>query len=218
MGRPVKPGPIVIPSCAEVVLIWDLSGQRCTNVLHGNWTLVGPVNPSLPETLFAGFKIQFTSSGWNAQCTDQLTFTGVGFRDIRYAYQPQYLSTGAAAAGVDATGPLQASASVVVTLLTSQAGAQWRGRVFLPGIGQIAMQDSRHHTQTAGSAATAFIDGIMSVMQTNTVPLVVAQRELLAGEDSHGNDLPARPASIAGVTGTKIASNRLDTQRSRLGR
>lgn len=218
MARDPAPGPIVVPTCAEIKLYWSMNEVIITNVLHGSWSLTGPVNPGLAETLFSGFKTQFVSSAWQGQVSDQCSFTGVGFRDIRYAYQVEYLSTGAAVAGADASGALSQGTAIAVTLKSDMSGKQNRGRVYLPGAGLITATNARTFTQAAGDAAIAFVTGLDSVMNTNGCPMVIAQRELLAGEDAHGNPLPARAAATVDVSSFVVVDHRYDSQRRRLGR
>jgi hypothetical protein len=101
MARPVAPGPIVIPNCLQVRLVWTQGLRTFHNLLHGNWTTVGPIDPALVETLFTGFKTQFTSSGWSGMVNTGSSFSGVGLRDLRNANQIEYLSSSAPIFGSD---------------------------------------------------------------------------------------------------------------------
>jgi hypothetical protein len=199
-------------------LIWTEATRTFHNVLHGNWTTVGPIDPALAETLFTGFKTQFTSSGWSGQVNTVTSFAGVGLRDLRNANQIEYLSSSAAMVGADATGTLPASNSVAITLKTNQSGRGFRGRVYLGGLGLIVNVDPRTFSGAAGLAGIAFVNGLNTVMTSNGLPLCIGQRALLAGTDSHGNPLPARAANTVLVTSVVVVDHRFDSQRRRLGR
>lgn len=218
MSRTVVPGPVVIPGCIEVSLLFSSSGRNFKNVLHGNLAAAGPINPSLPETLFTGFKTQLTSSGFGAQLSSGTSFTGVTVKDLRAPNNPVYLSTGAAVPGTGAATQLPINDAFVVTLRTGQSGRGFRGRVYLSGLIAASSIDGRTFIGATATAALAFINGVNSVMTTNSIPLVVAQRALAAGTDSHGNPLPARPASVILVTSVVNVNSRVDSQRKRLGR
>jgi hypothetical protein len=218
MARPVAPGPIVIPNCLQVRLIWTQANRTLHNIVHGNWTTVGPIDPALVETLFTGFKTQFTSSGWAGMVNTGTSFAGVGLRDLRNANQIEYLSSSAPIFGSDASGDLVASNATVVTLKTNQSGRGFRGRVYLGGLGQIVRNDAFSFTGAAGTAAINFVTGLNTVMTSNGLPLCIGQRALLAGTDSHGNPLPARAANTVQVTSVVVVDHRFDSQRRRLGR
>jgi len=68
------------------------------------------------------------------------------------------------------------------------------------------------------TAAVAFVDGIRSVMDTNTVPMGIAQRALNSGTHHDGSPWEARAASVIDVIASTIANPRVDSQRRRTGR
>jgi len=199
-------------------LHWIIGGLSTTNVLHGNYTGGGALDGTMAEALFSGFKTQLTLSNFNAQLAVGTQFVAVGLRDLRTAHLPEYMSTGSLVAGADATGAMPSSVAIAVTLLTAQAGRGYRGRSYFGGLGLITTQDARTFNAAAGQAAVDFMEGIMSTMQTNGMPLGVAQRALLAGTDANGNPMPARGASIIPVTAAILRDHRFDSQRNRLGR
>jgi hypothetical protein len=218
MARPPVPGPIVIPNAVEVKLHWSRNGNSFSNVLHGSYTGTPALSSTFAESLFSGFKSGLTSSAFNAELSTDTSFDAVEVKDLRSANMAGFLSTGPAVTGTDATGDLADSLAIVVTLKTAQSGRGFRGRVYLGGLGAIAQGSSRDSTAQAGAAAAAFVSAIMGTMQTNSVPMVVAQRALQAGTDHAGNPLPARTANTVAVTDAVIVSARLDSQRRRMGR
>lgn len=217
MARIPVAGPVVIPNCVEVRLVWSNNGRTFKNVLHGNLTAAGPLNPTIAETLFSAFKTQLTSSSWGAMIHTTTTMTGVEVKDLRAGNNPTLLSTGAAAAGTGTGNASPLSTALVFTLKTAQSGRAFRGRAYLAGLAPIAIADSLHGAAAAFTNGIAFLNGVNSVMGTQGFPLVVAQRALQAGTDKHGNPLPARAAAVVPVTSINNVNNRLDSQRRRLG-
>lgn len=218
MGRLPVAGPVVIPQAAIVKLHWQNSGESFTNAFTFRIATAGAIDGTLAELLFAQYKTQFTSSGFAAQCADNTTFTGVSVKDVRQANMPEFMSSGAAAPGGDATGDLPEQVALVITERTARSGREFRGRVYFGGLGLVAQADARHFTGTATSTAKAFLDGIMSTSAGQGLQLGVGQRALQAGEDANHNPLPARAAQVVDVVATEARDNRIDTQRRRLGR
>jgi hypothetical protein len=218
MARPNAPGPIVIPNCVQVELLWNNASRNWKNVLHGIYSGTRPIPAALAETLFTAFKAQFTSSAVGTGIDTGTHFAAVQLKDLNQAYSPYVASTSASVPGTDATGPLPLNDALVVTLLTAQTGQSHRGRVYLGGLGMDARATSIAPSPAFSSAALAFIEGILSAMTANAVPACIANRALLAGTDHAGNPLPARPATTTPVTGAKMTGNRLDSQRRRIGR
>jgi hypothetical protein len=218
MPRLPVPGPIVIPSCIEVKLHWSDTFGLFSNVLHGNLTAVGPINPALAETLFSALKANVATVTWLGDLATTISFTGVSVKDIRAANNPEFPSSSLAAPGT-AVGPAVAiNSALVVTLRSAQAGRAFRGRVYLAGLTATALASARQWTTGAGANAVAFVEGIQAVLTANSIPLVIAQRALQAGTDASGNPLPARLAAVVPVVSVDIANPRVDTQRKRLGR
>lgn len=211
-------GPVVIPGCIQVNLFWTSSNRRWRNVLHGNLTAAGPVNPILAETLFTAFKGGLTSSGWVGELHTNSALTGVGIKDLRQQFQVEYLSTSAPMAGQAAGIELPLNVALVVTLQTALAGRQNRGRTYLTGFTDGALNGPLQTGAVANTAATAFLQAIQSAMQANTIPMVVAQRALAAGTDKKGNPLPPRVAGVQPVVNITVVNPRVDSQRRRLGR
>lgn len=218
VGRLPVAGPVQIPNCIEVRLMWAEGSRRMANVLHGNLTAAGPLAPTLPETLFQAIKSASSTTAWLAHIAPAVELAGVGVKDLRQMYQVEYVSTGLPAPGTAADAALPLQSALVVTLRTAQSGQGFRGRAYMPGLTIGSLADPRTFNDTVSSAAKAFIDGVNSVMSTNGFPMVVAQRALQAGTHHDGSPWPARSAQVVPVVSTDIANKRVDTQRRRLGR
>lgn len=218
MARTPVAGPIVIPNCMEVKLHWLCDGEAFSNVLHGVYTAQRPINPALPETIFAAIKAATTTVTWMTHLDPACSLTGVSLKDLHTANQPETESTGLAMPGTGTGTPISLGSSLVITLRTAQTGQGFRGRVYLSGLTDAAIQNSRHFTATVGSDGRAFVDGLRTVMDGNTVPMCVAQRALNAGTHHDGTPWAARPAGTPDVTSVVLRDTRIDSQRRRLGR
>jgi hypothetical protein len=139
-------------------------------------------------------------------------------KDLRAANNPEYLSSSGPAAGTAVGAAASINTALVATLRTAQAGRGFRGRVYLAGLTNASLASSRQWDGPTGTDAVAFVEGLRTVMNTNSIPMVVAQRALQAGTDVNGNPLPARLADTVPVVLVDIANPRVDTQRRRLGR
>jgi hypothetical protein len=218
MARLPVVGPKTIPNCIEVVLSWTSTNRTFHNVLHGNLTAVGPINPGMAETLFSAFKANAATTTWLTHVDANARFAGVAVKDLRAPNNPSYFSTGLVAPGTAAGVPLPLSTSLVATLRTAQSGQGFRGRVYLAGLTDAALASAVVFGDQVGTDAVAFLNGINSVMGTNNIPLVVAQSALQAGTHHDGSPWEARPAGVLPVTAIDIANPRIDSQRKRLGR
>lgn len=218
MARLPVAGPVVIPNAEEIKLHWAFAGRLFSNVLHGNLTTAGPLNPALAETIFAALKTQTSTTAWLAECSTNLSFTGVSIKDLRAANNPELLSTGPAALGTGVTNAMPLNASLVITLRTAQSGPGFRGRVYLAGMLATGVTDGLHFTQAFSDAAVAFVQGIQSVATAQQTPLVVAQRALAAGTHADGSPFAARSASVVPVIAVVQENLRVDSQRRRTGR
>lgn len=216
MSREPRPGPVVIPQTVQVKIVWANTLGQFTNVLHGNTGGTTAVNAQLAETLLTTFKNGMTTSGWAAIVHPSVALEKVTVKDLSAPYLPEFESSGAVQSGSGPTTPLGDHTALVVTHQTDRSGAQWRGRSYLPGLDASATADGNSVTSTARDAAGAFLEAIRAGMSTAQVPMVVAQRELLAGQDSHGNALPPRAANSVPVVRCIVRDSRLDTQRRRI--
>jgi hypothetical protein len=218
MSRPPTAPPIVIPNCIQVILRFSHAEGDWHNVIHGNLTAVGPINPGLAETLFSAFKANTGVSAWMAQVDTNASFSGVTVKDLRAGNNPTYLSTGLPLPGTGVGNALSLNAALVVTHRTAQSGRQFRGRSYLAGLVQTNLETMKRWSEAAGTLGIGFMNGLQSVMTANSIPMVIAHKRLMAGTDSAGRPLDERPANVVPITSFEIASARVDSQRKRLGR
>ena len=218
MPRNPVAGPVQIPNAVELAIIWQAAGRTFKNVFHGAFTGTRPINPSLSETIFVALKAATSTTAWLARVHTSCSMTGVTIKDLNSPYQPTNPSTGGSAAGTGTGIALPLNAALVVTLRTNQSGQGYRGRAYLSGMNDAQLADSRTFSAAAGSAAAAFVDGVRNIMDTNTIPMALAQRALTAGTHHDGSPWESRPAALVDVVTINIANPRVDSQRRRLGR
>lgn len=207
---------VVIPNCVEVRLKWTGSSIPFLNVLHAQYTIAGPLNPSIGETLFAAIKAAAATTTWLTFLAPDTSFTGVGVRDIRAANNPELVSTGASVPGTNAQAALPHQVAMCVTLKTAFAGKQFRGRVYMGGLAQGAGTTGGVIQGAGNTAAVGFVNAVSTALSAQSMTLAIGQKALPQRNDSHGNVLPARVANVVPVTNIVALNTRFDTQRRRL--
>lgn len=217
MARLPAPGPVVIPNCGQVRLLWTQNSVNWSVVLHGNLTAAGPLNPGIAESIFSAIKAAAGTTTWLGMVHPSASFIGVQVKDLRAPNNPTILSSGAAAPGTAAGVPVSQGTAMCITLNTAFAGKGFRGRAYLGGLAEATLADARHFTGPAQTAGVGFIQAVQTATTAQGLPLVVAQRALQAGTTSSGAQLPARPAGVVPVTQIVTVGTRIDSQRKRLG-
>jgi hypothetical protein len=218
MPRKPAPGPVQCAQTAEIAILWSDSGRQFKNVLHAQYTGIFTGSAAQATTLFSAFKTAMTSSAWVSHVHTGCSMTGVTIKDLNIVSQPELKSSGAAQPGTNATTPLSLSSAMVVSLRTKNAGRQWRGRVYLGGLGSDTLLSATQVVDTVGTSGVSFMTAVRNALASNQYTEAILQRALLAGSDIHGNPLPARTAHAEPVTSEDIANPRIDSQRRRTGR
>jgi len=218
---PVK-GPVVIPNCAECQLVWSQGGLTLKNVFHGNLTAVGPVSPTMAESIFSAIKANAATTTWFAHIAPGCVLSAVHVKDLRAANNPTILSTGVGMPGTSAGTVMPQDAALVVSLRTQFSGKGFFGRVYLPGITSDNLADSRHFVSTPAfsNAALGFANAVNSAMTAQGIPWVLAHRALQANTDPDAPPSQQQPraAGVVPITGAVLTDLRVDSQRKRLGR
>lgn len=218
--RPPVGGPIVIPNCAECKFLYTQGGMNVTNVLHGNLTAAGPLNPGIAESIFSAVKANAATTTWFTHLHTGFEFVGVEVKDLRTANQPGIESSGLSLSGTAADAAIPQDAALCVTLKTAFSGKGFFGRTYLGGLTIAAQADSRHFVSTLGPPAIAFMNALNSAMTAQGLPWVVAQRALLANTNPAAppHQQQPRPAGVVPIVQAHVTDFRIDSQRRRLGR
>jgi hypothetical protein len=218
MARPIDKSVTTIPNCAEVTIQWATGSRGWMNVLHGGWTGAQAPTAALAEILFTAVKAALTSSGFAGNLHTDASVTGVKIKDLRSPNLGFVFSTSAAASGTGAGSLVSLATAIVVTQATAGSGRGFRGRSYLAGLDSDALASHITASAAADTNAAAFMEAIRTAMQANSIPMVIAQRALLAGESASGAPMGPRSATTIPVTQCRIVNSRLDSQRRRLGR
>lgn len=170
---------LVVANAAQMRLIWALGGQLyALNVLGVVNTGAVAITQTLTNTLGTAIKGSLTSSGLGAALHTTVTLANVGLRDLRTANTAEFLDTGGATAGTAAGDLLPPQVAMCITLRTAQAGRSFRGRVYLPGYGELV--NSATGTLTVATSSVSFVTAIQSALVTNSLNLGVLSRPRVA--------------------------------------
>jgi len=209
-------GPVVIPNTIQVNVVWTLTdGKLAANVLYASVSGAFQPTVTIANNLLTGLN---TGASWTALAAfmpNTLGLAGVRLRDVRTANQPLILSTAAAAAGSSASPALPDETAVVVTLRTALAGAQNRGRMFVPGWATNALATGNVIAAAAVTALNNWANTIPTVMSGQGMTFSLGLRERAAYTGITGTQHPARPARAQPITSQSVRDNHWDTQRRR---
>lgn len=217
------PGPVFIPGCAAVRLMWQLpNGKIANNILHGSYTTPPPNTQSFINTLFTAISSGWNTSGYQGQCVSTFKLANVGVRDLAEVPPPgsgvghgEIVSNNAAVAGSGTGDALPAGISNVVSLKTGLSRQANRGRVYLTGYTEawnLAAGVMDPAVQTAG---TAFITAVQSAMNSNGLVLCLAHPARAAYTGHAGANHPQRTAGTVQVTQIVSLNNVWDSTRLR---
>jgi hypothetical protein len=207
----------VIPSTLEARLIWSDGAGTWANVFHYRYTTPPTFGTAFADTVFTNMKSAATAAGILANLSDLTIMERVEIKDLNSAHLPSWPSSGApqGGAGIGAAMPL--NTSIEITLRSANSGKGFIGRKYFAGLDDVVRADARHFTSAAGGTFRTFVDTLRTNPPSGCT-LAIGRRALLAGADSHGNPLPARPADSLTVVRVDLTDFRFDSQRRRLGR
>ena len=163
-------GPVFIPNCLQVRLIWRLANQKeANNVLHFSYAADPPRTQTFANQIYSLVQTALTGSGHINSLAQVMSFQAVALRDMQPTNPPggyaEIRSNLAALAGGTDTDPLPANVSFVVSLRTERRGQANRGRVYLTGFHEDTNDASGVPTDDAKNAAVDFIGRIDTAMQ-----------------------------------------------------
>jgi len=208
-------GFVVSPNTIRV--LWHVSthGRPQLHVTHAEYSLAGPLNPNIAETIFASFKTNVAPATLSALATT-LVFTGVGVIDLRAANNPEISSTGTSLAGTGTAVALPDQVSCVVTLRTAFAGRSFRGRVYTFGW-------TEGGNLADGTIADAVATGAVNLVNAMSVGIAAAggqmairSPELPERPSKPGGTLQPKPFAITPLSGFEVRDRIWDTNRRRI--
>jgi hypothetical protein len=211
------PGPMVIPNCIEVDLLWNLaSGKQVKNVLHGQVAAGFTATAAVAQAVFAAVLASASWTAWRALINSNAQFAGIQLRDLRTANMPFVTSTGVAVAGTGVATALPPGVSLVISERTAQAGRGFRGRIYLPGLDSAAVTAATGAaTPAANTAAVNFVTAVSTALTASAITLSIANPARQAYTGRTGRAIPLRPNGVINVTSIVARLTALTSQRRR---
>jgi|KBSMisStaDraftv2_1062788.scaffolds.fasta_scaffold75486_3 hypothetical protein len=210
---------LIVPNGAQVKLKWLVAGTPMLTVLGASGTNTVAVTQTLANTIGAGVKSAFTSSGYAGCVGISAALEKVSVRDVKGPNQPEFEDTGAAVAGTNAdTDFLPKNVALVVTYKTLLAGKSYRGRSYLPALMEADSEFAGTIDQACVDAGIAFITAIEAVFSGSGLSHAVLSPALPSRTTAAGDTLPPKAAFATNVTSVTSRSNIPGSQRRRLHR
>lgn len=120
------------PSTFRLELVWQIQTQDwAVNVLHYTTGAAGALTQDAVSPMAAAIGSAFTSSGYRAAVSSQMSLSRLRARDIRTDGNP-IIEAAINLAGTDGGNPMPRQTCVVSTLRTTFVARKGRGRVFWP--------------------------------------------------------------------------------------
>jgi hypothetical protein len=211
-------GPIVVPSCTQVILRWALTDGKIGHcVLYGRFTGTFGLTQASANTLHNTLT---TGGPWSALApfiAPTASLAGVSFRNVDVPNQALIDSNTAAVPGTSTGTALPDENAVAVTLRTALTGPSFRGRYYVPGWATNAVG--------AGNVVAAAAVTALGNWSVNTVGPAISQAGLVwvlglqerAAYTSPltGRVFPHRAATSVNITSSVVKDNHWDSQRKR---
>lgn len=210
-------GPVVIPSLVELHLVWILAnGKEVKNILHGEVPDAYSATSTSAENMRAAIAASAAWTAYKPYLHTTCAFQRVDLRDIRSPNLALVQSTGGAVAGTGAGNALPPEVALAVTLRTNHAGVGFRGRVYLCGFDDAALNGDGTAIAGLTSAAKGFVDAVSTAMSGQGLTLSLAQPQRNAYTSPRtGRAIAARAPSSLPITQTIVRDNVFDSQRRR---
>jgi len=211
-------GPVVIPSCAQIVLYWGLSnGVVAHNVLYGRYAGAFAGTPAQATAILTAMTSGATWTALAAFLAPTVALAGLHIRDVNTPDQAIILNgTPRSSPGTSAGTALPDEVAAVITMLTAKTGPSNRGRAYIPGWANNA---SGTGGVIAAGAVTALgnwaTSNLLGALSANGYVPVIGQKARVAYTGVTGTLHPARPAGSTTITSAVVKDNHWDTQRKR---
>lgn len=210
-------GPLVIPNCVEVALVWDVVPTKTArNVLHA--TVGGGFNATavIAQAVYAAIIASGDWAAYKPYVNGACGLHAIEIRDLRTAGMPLVQSTGGATAGTGAALALPAGVAATLTLRTASAGRNARGRVYLPGLDSTCLNAATGLFSAAfQTAAVNFLGAVQTALGASAMTLALANPARASYTGTTGYVHPARSATALAVTSIEMRDLRPDSQRRR---
>lgn len=209
-------GPVVVPSCAQIVLFWALEdGKIAHNVLYGRYTGSFAGTAAQANAILAALT---TGAQWTALAAFFATSTTVpnlSIRDVNTPFNAQIVNTAGLGTGTSASPALPNETAVVITARTAKTGPQNRGRVYIPGWATNAMGAGNVVAAGAVTALNNWAQTIPTALSGSGYTWVIGQKARAAYTGSTGTQHPARAATSIPINSQNVRDNHWDSSRRR---
>lgn len=222
MPRVVKdpgrtPGPIVVPNAVEVDLLWNIvPTKQVKNVLHGQVAAGFTATAAIAQAIYAAIIASGQWTSYKVNVNAGCAFAGVAIRDLRTAGMPLVQSTGAVTAGTGLGVALPPGTSAVITLRTANAGRNFRGRVYLPGLDSGDLNaNTGNFTAAMQTNAQNFMTEVQTALTASGITHSIINPARIQYTGRTGAVHLARPASVVNVTSLLMRTLVPQSQRRR---
>lgn len=209
-------GPKLVPSCAEVVLIWLLPGGKVGhNVLHGRYTGAFAGTVAQANSILAALSTGGPATTFATHLATGNALSGVSIRDVNQANQALIVSSAGGLAG-SGTGPsVPNEVALVVTEHTALAGRANRGRMYIPGWTTATVAADNTAVAAAITDLQSWANTVQNALNVAGYQLVIGQPARQAYTGKTGTQHPARAAGSVTVQSLLVRDNHFDSQRRR---
>lgn len=205
--------PLVIANAALVTIHWARGDVAFINQLGALAPAGVVIGQTMANDLGIDIKAALASTALSADLHTSVSLVAVGVRDIRVAFQPEFVDSSPAVSGTAAGDPLPGSVALVVTFRTGLSGPRNRGRYYQGGLTEAANDASGQCSAIVSGHILSFVDGVRVAIAGAGMTMAVVSRPQLATVVT--KEIAARPGGVQGITSLQIRNNTWDSQRRR---
>lgn len=201
---------VPVPSAIMAELVYNTPGGKAENTL---WF----TNPATHDASMLLDLCVALGTWWNAELrpvlSNEVSLASIKATSMVTATSPAIeYTTGFPIAGGAANPVLPSNVTIAITFLTAFRGRSNRGRNYIIGLSESAVQGDTIHPDYAADIKAAY-DVLQAAVTPDGFDWVVASR--YSGVDGNGDPIPRVSGQTTPVTGTKIEPT-IDSQRRRL--
>lgn len=209
-------GPVVIPQCAEISLLWSLvDGKTAHVVLHGRYVGAFAGTVAQCNGILTGLAAGAQWTALAAFLSSTTTLAAVTIRDLNVPNKPLIQSSNAGSPGTSASPAMPSEVAAVITHRTGQAGRAFRGRSYIPGWATNSIGAGDVILAAAVTALQNWANTIPTTLTAQSYTFCIGQKARAAYTGSTGVAHPARLATTVDITSQTVRDNHWDTQRRR---
>ncbi len=210
------PGPLIIPLTWQVRLVWTLpNGRQASNVLHAIVPDGSPPDEANATALFDDIAAATETTTYFAFLKTTTALQFIDIRDLRTESQALVQSTSAAVPGTGTGNALPEEVALVVSLRTALAGRAHRGRTYLTGFDDTALDANGHAVAGLTAAAADWMTALKDSMLGLGMTLGIGHRGHAEYVNPKGATIAAEAAGTDRVLTCVVRDNVFDSQRRR---